>query len=448
MRGIMTKKYLNRRLVLRGALATGAVMALPLPILEGMLNGHGTAYAAGGALPKRFVTWFFGNGILPPRWNPTTTGHEWQISDQLAPLAAVKDYLTVVSGLANKLPGTAFHPIGSAASTTGGGVANNSAVQPSIDQLVAATLQGQAGLKSLELGVSDATPNGAENTLHAISHRGPNAPNYPEFDPQEVFKRVFGTANPNAEDAEKTKLAEKSVLDAVVADANELKPKLSSNDQMRLQAHMDGIRQLELRLAGLGTCNAPTSPDEQGVGQDTTSSAPKDVSDVVSELLALSLSCSQTHTASVVFTLPAAHVYYRHLGDDMNDDFHDVICHLDAGDNASQTRVHRGVVYAMECLATLLTRMKDITEGSGTLLDNSLVYATSCTGWGKVHDPKEWPVLLAGRAGGALPGNLHVRAEGENLSKILLTMAGLMGVTLDSLGDQEGLVNSGISLTG
>ena len=86
----MTKKYLNRRLVLRGALATGAAMALPLPILEGMLNSHGTAYAAGEALPKRFVIWFFGNGILPGRWNPTTTGSDWQLSDQLAPLAAVK----------------------------------------------------------------------------------------------------------------------------------------------------------------------------------------------------------------------------------------------------------------------------------------------------------------------------------------------------------------------
>src|SRR5688500_18496239 len=108
MRGIMTKKYLNRRLVLRGTLAPDAAMALPLPILEGMLNGHGTAYAAGEALPKRFVTWFFGNGILPGRWNPTTAGRDWALSDELAPLAAVKDYLTVVTGLANKFPGTAF----------------------------------------------------------------------------------------------------------------------------------------------------------------------------------------------------------------------------------------------------------------------------------------------------------------------------------------------------
>jgi hypothetical protein len=410
-----------------------------------MLNGHGTAYAAGQALPKRYVTWFFGNGILPPLWVPNMTGHDFTLSEQLAPLADVKDYLTVVSGLVQKFPGTAFHPLGSAASTTGGGLANASAVLPSIDQLVADTLQGDAIVKSLELGVSDATPNGPENTLHAISHRGPNAPNYPEFDPHAVFQRLFGGAKPSDDAAKRADQAEKSVLDAVLADAADLKPKLSSNDQQRLEQHMEGIRQLELSLGKTGTCNAPADPTSQNVLRDKNSEAPKAVSDVMSEMLTLALSCSQTHTASVAFTLPAAHVYYRSLGADMNDDFHDTICHTDSGDNAHQTRVHRGVVYAMECLGTLLTRMKNVSEGAGTLLDSSLVYVTSCTSWGKTHATNDWPVLLVGKAGGALSGNLHVRAQDENLSKVLFSIATLMGLPINSLGQNEGLVTGGLT---
>src|SRR5205814_5579419 len=132
----MTKRYLNRRLFLRGALTTGAAVALPLPILDGMLNSHGTAYAAGAALPKRYLTWFFGNGIIPALWVPTMTGQNFTLSEQLAPLADVKDYLTVISGLNQKFAGSSFHPLGSAASTTGGGVTNSSAALPSIDQLV------------------------------------------------------------------------------------------------------------------------------------------------------------------------------------------------------------------------------------------------------------------------------------------------------------------------
>ncbi len=444
----MTKKHLNRRLFLRGALVSGGIATLPLPILDGMLNSHGTAFAAGEPLPKRYVTWFFGNGMLPPLWVPSSTGPDWQLSQQLLPLADAKEYLTVVSGLANKFQTTAFHPIGSAASTTGGGTADNSAVAPSIDQLVAAGLQGKAPLKSLELGVSDATPNGAENTLHAVSHSGKNAPNYPEFDPHAVFQRVFGKALPTTDPAsKKADQAEKSVLDAVLADATELKPKLGTADQQRLDKHMDGIRQLELSLSNMAaSCAAPVDPTTQNILRDKKSEAPKNVNDVMSQMLALALSCSQTHTASVVFTLPAAHVYFRGLGTDMNDDFHDTICHTDAGDNAHQTRVNRGVVYTMECLATFLKSMKDITEGSGTLLDSSLVYVTSCCSWGKVHSYDEWPVLLVGRGGGALKGNQHLRAPGENLSKVLFSIAKMMGTTLTSLGDNVGKVNSGLSI--
>jgi hypothetical protein len=445
----MSKRRLNRRAVLRGSLITGAALTLPLPIFECMLNPTGTAFAQGQPLPKRFALWFFGNGILPPLWNPTQVGSDFSLSEQLEPLANVKNALTVVSGLVNKFPGQAFHPLGSAASTTGGGLSNNSAVAPSIDQIVADVIGMDSSFRSLELGVSDATPNGPENTLHAVSHRGMNAPNYPEYDPHAAFERLFAKSNATSEDLARQNEAQKSVLDAVLADGAALKASLGATDQMRLERHLDGIRQLELRLQSTGTCTAPTDPEVEGVHEDTNSEAPENVNEVMADLLATAFACDLTRAASLVFTLPAAHVYYRHLGEDMNDDFHDTICHTDAGDNASQTRVNRGVIYTMSCLATFLQKLSDLPEGDGTLLDASLVYVTSCTSWGKVHGSDEWPVLLAGKAGGVLPGNLHVRAEGQNLSQILFSIAALFGANITELGANEGLVTSGVNgLTG
>jgi hypothetical protein len=442
----MRTRPLNRRTVLRGLLATGAVMSVPLPVLDGMLNGNGTAFAQGQPLVRRFATWFFGNGILPPLWNPTATGNNWELTEQLAPLANVKDYLTVVTGLVNKFPGSSFHPLGSAASTTGGGVTDASAVAPSIDQLVAESIGATSLFKSLELGVSNATPNGPENTLHAVSHRGKNAPNYPEFDPLAVFSRLFSQPGVTTEEIVRLNQAKLSILDTVVADANEMNALLGATDRQRLEQHLDGIRQLEMRLATTTTqCVVPPNPATVGVTMDTRSEAPAAVNGMMSELLALAFACDLTRAASMVFTLPAAHVYYRHLGTDMNDDFHDTICHTDPGDAASQTRVHRGVIHTMQCLATFLERLGSLTEGDGTLLDNSLVYVTSCTSWGKVHAKDEWPVLLAGKAGGALQGNMHYRAPGENLSKVLFTMANLMGANVTTLGANEGLVDSGLS---
>jgi len=96
----------------------------------------------------------------------------------------------------------------------------------------------------------------------------------------------------------------------------------------------------------------------------------------------------------------------------------------------------------MKCLAELLTKMKATTEGADNLLTNSLVYVTSCTAWGKVHTADDWPVLMAGKAGGRLKGNQHFRFAGENLSKGLFTAAKIMGSPMTELGKSEGLVSS------
>ncbi|HWO13905.1 MAG TPA: DUF1552 domain-containing protein, partial [Polyangiaceae bacterium] len=106
-----TRHPISRRAVLRGMLAGGVAVSVPLPRLAGMLNGNGTAYAQGAPLPVRFGTWFFGNGIIPDRWVPSTTGQGdgWQLSEQLAPLAEVKPWLSVLTGLSIKVPNTSPH---------------------------------------------------------------------------------------------------------------------------------------------------------------------------------------------------------------------------------------------------------------------------------------------------------------------------------------------------
>src|SRR6266404_7242041 len=106
-----SRTIISRRAVLRGMVGGGLAVTVPLPRLTGMLNGNGTAYAAGGPLPVRFGTWFFGNGIIPSRWVPprTGTGGSWELSEQLNPLQVVKPYVSVVTGLVIKGPDISPH---------------------------------------------------------------------------------------------------------------------------------------------------------------------------------------------------------------------------------------------------------------------------------------------------------------------------------------------------
>ena len=458
----MRMRTLDRRTVLRGVLATGAAVAIPLPLLHGMLNTNGTALAQTGAsvLPL-YVTWFFGNGTLPGLWKPASTGSgsACSLSSELQPLAELKSYLTVLSGLENKLVTAGVeHPSGSAGATTGAPINGNAVRAASIDQLVADTLAQGAAYRSVELGVTPATPNGPQDSLATVSHRGPGARNNPEFDPKAVFSRLFsGPTQPPpsaGQPDEATKLAtvQKSVLDAVLEDGKSLEQRLGASDKQRVEQHLEAIRAIELRLAttppadGGSTlpaeCSAPVAPT---VGKDKNSEAPPDVNTAMVELSALALACEKTRVLSFMFSLPAAHVYYRHLGTNMNDDFHDTICHTDAGDQSNQPRVDTGVAYVMKCLNEFLTKLKSLPHGSSTLLDAALVYVTSDTAWGKTHTKTEWPVLLAGKAGGRLRGDEHHNFPGENLSKALLTAAQAVGSPLTELGLDAGKVTAPLS---
>jgi hypothetical protein len=189
------------------------------------------------------------------------------------------------------------------------------------------------------------------------------------------------------------------------------------------------------------TC-AATAPT---IGKDTNSEAPPAVNTAMAELSTLALACDKTRVLTFMFSLPAAHVYYRHLASNMNADFHDTICHGDAGDMTSQPRVDTGVHYAMTCLNEFLTKMKNTMHGATSLLDQSLVLVTSDTAWGKIHTKEEWPVLLAGKAGGKLQGDTHLNFPGDNLSKVLLTTAQMMGSTATTLGGGAGAVTAPLS---
>ncbi|MFZ5896411.1 MAG: DUF1552 domain-containing protein [Myxococcota bacterium] len=448
----MTIKALDRRIVLRGLLTTGTAVTIPLPLLEIMLNESGTALAqTNTALSPLYVTWFFGNGSLPGRWKPTATGSgsQWTLSPQLQPLSAFKSHLTVLSGLENKLVvGGNEHPTGSAGATTGAPLNGNAVRAASIDQIVADAISAGAPFRSLELGVTPATPAGNPDSLHTVSHRGPNQRNNPEFDPKAVFTRLFMSGTPPASGVDQaTKLAgvKKSVLDAVLQDGANLQKRLGSADKQRVEAHLEAIRAIESRLQTMSSgglpavCGSATAPS---VGKDTKNEAPPAVNTAMVELSALALACQKTRVLSFMFSLPAAHVYYRHLASDMNDDFHDTICHGDAGDQSNQPRVDKGVLYAMKCLNELLIKFRDTAYGATNLLDASLIFVTSDTAWGKTHTKAEWPVLLVGKANGKLRGDEHRNFQGENLSKALFTVAKIMGSKVTELGVDAGKVSA------
>src|SRR5690606_33455415 len=135
---------------------------------------------------------------------------------------------------------------GSAAATTGGPLAGDAVTAPSIDQIAADVISEGSPYRSIELGVTPATPSGAQHSLHSVSHTGPNARNNPEFDPRAVFDRLFtGGAQAAMMDDDTNNQAAKiarvraSVLDSVLQDGTVLQQRLGATDRQRLEEHLD-----------------------------------------------------------------------------------------------------------------------------------------------------------------------------------------------------------------
>jgi hypothetical protein len=443
---------LSRRKLLRGAVR-GAAVSVALPALEVMLDGNGAALAGGRPLPKRMGVFFWGNGVRLDRWNPRDRGRDWTLSDELAPLAPVRDYVSVISGMQIKTGNEQGHHAGSVGILSGRPMVSqphptsayaSTFSGPSIDQVAADVIGKGTRFRSLELGVSRHVTDNEGTTLTCLSHRGPDNPNPAEFDPAVVFDRLFGSGESLGVNAPSALASERaigrSVLDVVAEDARLLGPKVSGKDRQRLEQHFQNIREIEARVTRPGPrCEPGAFP---GVFTEVGGKEPiEEIHAAMSRLVTLALSCDLTRVFSLQFSGSVATTVYWQVGEDKP---HHQLTHDEAGD---QPMVHAATVFVMRQFARLLEDLAETPDGAGNLLDSCGILASSDTAEGKEHTLKDYPILLAGRAGGKLkhPG-LHYRSDShENASQVLLTLLRAVGVPLDDFGAKGGHVESGVS---
>lgn len=434
-------RSLDRRTLLRGALG-GAVASVALPPLEAMLSGNGDALASGEPIPDRFLVWFWGNGVRPEKWIPATTGAGWTPSEELAPLAGLVPYVSVVSGCEIKtathahhsgmtgiMTGQKYHQLG----TTRDTIVSTFARQ-SVDQDAADVLQGRAPFRSVEVGVTRFRGTDEGSTFQHLSHNGPNLPNPSVYDPLAVYRRLFSIPTEPQLD-----LVRASVLDAVHEQAGALSRRLGATDRTRLDQHLSSIRALEQRLGkGGSACGVVEAPDPivETPGQEPIAEKNR----VMSELTALALACDQTRVASVQFSTCGSGVVFWEVG--ASDGMH-LTCHTEAN---PQPLVHAATTFTMEQLAVFLGTLRDTPDGAGNLLDHSVVLCTTELSLGMTHTNDEFPILIAGKGNGRLKGGQHYRSYWkENTSKAVLTALHGAGVTLPSWGVDEGRIDTTIA---
>jgi hypothetical protein len=430
---------LPRRTLLRG-LVGGTAVALGLPLLDVMLDDNGTAHADGSPLPIRLVTWMWGNGCRLEHWVPQTTGPDYALSKELEPLADFKENLTVLTGFKNPVAGRHGHHDGMAGLFSGypfigldpmGAPYASKFGGKSIDQQAVDWIAAPTMFASLQVGVTKRQLVNQGPTLETMSHRGPDQPLPMERDPQKLFDKLFGAfgssgAGEGGNDPDAALRV--AAIDAVMKDAKRLHGRVSANDKQRLEHHLDSLFALQKQILAIPPeCDLPMKPEKLDYNQD--GSEPLEaINAVMSRLVAVALACDFTRAVSYMFTAPSGAQQFDTLPPSAFPEFtgapdyshadQHMVSHINLP--YEQMFMHRATLFCMKNLATLLGELRAVPEGAGTLLDNLCLLAGSdvCEGWS--HSETDYPILVAGRAGGRLKSGVgHYRSQtGESITDI------------------------------
>jgi hypothetical protein len=409
---------------------------------------------AQGAAAKRLIFFYSSNGTVAEHFFPTP-GPLGTLPRILEPLESYKSRMTVVDNLnmtvinetaASNLKG---HYGGMNSVLTGQGnvaVSDYSlAMGVSVDQYLAEELSKGLPHKSLELGilVDDYNP-----TVACLSWRKARDPIYPENDTGKVFNTVFknavltGGVDPAIEARKSDRLA---ILDVVRKDVRRLNARLGSQDRQRLEAHLTSIEELEKSLKAVAPstpAQACSKPANVGTIREENDNIPL-IGKTQMDLLVMALACDLTRVGTIQYGRCGAGHRFNWLGPEFRTD-------PDNGPNDSTPGIHalahnernatsreklaRCHRWYAEQLKYLLDKLSAIPEGSGSMLDNTLVVWVNEMGTGS-HSLDRVPYVLLGNVNGYFKTGRAVRAGRPEHNQLLLSICHAFGRQDATFGD-------------
>jgi hypothetical protein len=431
-----TRFNVDRRTVLRGVLG-GAGVTLGLPLLDCFLNTNGTALASGAPLPVVFGTWFWGCGFNPGRWEPKKVGEGYDMNIETMPLQPFRERINVISGTQAYLDGkpAKSHVTGLMAIITGD-APRDIPEYASLDSIVADQIGAASRFRSLEV-------TGTGNPMDSVSRRSATVYNPAEVSPAALYARVFGPdfRDPNTADfkPDPKVMVRRSVLSAVSDQRATLLKKVGAADRQRLDEYFTALRdverQLDLQLqkpAPLAACSKSDQPVDAEIGTqiDHVQANHK----LFAQILAHALACGQTRVVNVVFAQATSPL--RKPGSAMT---HHILTHEEPTDEklGYQPQATWFISQIMDGLAMYLTTFDGIKEGDGTLLDRTLLFAYSESGFAKTHSLDNMPMLTIGGAAGKIKTGRHIAAPSEPVTRVGFTIQQALGVPVESWGTES-----------
>jgi hypothetical protein len=436
-------RQISRRTVLRGI---GTAIALPW--LESIMPG--LSQAAEGGPPRRMAFFSVPNGMHMPDWTPKEDGPLGVLPPILAPLEPLRPSVTVLSGLTleggrpqRDGPGdharsaasflTGAHPYKTAGKDIRNGV--------SVDQAAAEKLGRLTRFASLELGCEPSAQAGNCDSGYScayssnISWRTPTSPLSKEVNPRAVFDRLFGPAEPTAEDRARRARQERrrqSILDFAAEDAADLRRKLDASDGRKLDEYLYAVREIERRVqkAGVAAASVPAHARPAGTPREFAEHVR-----LMMDMIVLAFQTDSTRIATFMYPNEGSNRSYPEIG--VRAGHHELSHH--GRDPEKQAQISKINRFHLGLLAEFLEKLDAAREGDRTLLHSAMIVYGSGLSDGDRHNHDDLPILLAGRGGGTIAAGRHLRFAKETpLTNLYLAMLDRMGVAMPKFSDSTG----------
>ncbi len=423
----------SRRVILKGA---GCSMALPW--LESVNAFADTPTAAD--FPKRFAVMFLGCGINENYWSAEGNGADMKLSKTLSPLEPLKQKINVIDGLFVKaLTNQGIHPAQTGSLLSGEHITKGAIIHSgvSVDQMIANQVGQDTPQSSIVLACEQPMTGFHETNFSLaysshLSWQTPDSPVPVEVYPALAWDSLFDNRG---------SLLNVSVLDRIKDQAQSLSTKISATDKGKVDEFLTSVREVEKRveLMRKGMDNAQDAAKAKNMPvammDRPANGLPEDLRNhakLMCDLIAIAFQTNKTRVASLIISRDLSAMYYPFL--DVKEGHHAA-----SHDNSSEgyERISR---FHIEQYAYLASKLDDMKEGDGTVLDNSCLMFMSNMFVGRKHDNSRLPLVLAGGLGGTLQTGrainlLNAGEDKRNMCSLYLSLMDRFGVKLDKFGD-------------
>jgi len=440
--------HISRRTALRGL---GAAVALPMMNAMAPMQTFGATAAA--ELPKRMAFLFVPNGVNLEHWTPKQEGFGYDLPSILEPLRNVRYDVSVLTGLTHDKgrangDGAGDHARSASVFLTGAQPRKTSSGNirsgVSVDQVAAEQIGRATKFASLEIGCEGGSSTGKCDSGYScaysnnISWSSETSPVAKETNPRQVFERLFGDGSRNSVKVASERLAlRRSLLDYVSEDARRLQNRVGKQDQRKLDEYLSAVRSIEKRIESSET-DTDQEQDESIVSYEKPAGIPKDFGEhmrLMSDMMVLAFQSDLTRISTCMFGRAGSNRSYRMV--DVPDGHHDLSHH--GGNPEKLEKIRRINNFHMQQFAYFLERLKSISEGDGTLLDQCMIVYGSGLSDGNRHNNENLPILLAGQGGGTIVPGRHIKyAEETPMTNLYMSMLDRVGVKVPYLGDSTG----------